>query len=77
MNFSVLQWIVSLTILCIVLSVIIFSVIQIGKREQEISNSLIKTTTTTTTKTTTTTRRPRPPKPIKSTKPTKPRRSTI
>lgn len=73
MNFSVLQWIVSLTILCIVLSVIIFSVIQIGKREQEISNSLIKTTTTTTT----TTRRPRPPKPIKSTKPTKPRRSTI
>lgn len=73
MNFSVLQWIVSLTILCIVLSVIIFSVIQIGKREQEISNSLIKTTTTTTT----TTRRPRPPKPIKPTKPTKPRRSTI
>lgn len=64
MNFSVLQWIVSLTILCIVLSVIIFSVVQIGKRDHE----LIKTTiTTTTTTTTTTTRRPRPTRPRRTT----------
>lgn len=57
MNFNVLQWIASLTILCIVLSVIIFSVIQIGKRDHE----LIKTTTTTTT------RRPRPTRPRRTT----------